>query len=305
MKIVRAAALALAACLAIVPTYYIAAGYRIGAPIYGAPAEDGVDVGENIEWENELPSAGENDGADSGEIGEGNGTTGGEEQSPVPPKEEENVKEEHERLYVECNGNGVNLRTGAGVGYAVAATAQKGEIYAVVRKTDGWYCVYRRGKQLYFSAKYAKEIRLQTSENEQIEKVLEEGYALLGTPYVFGAVRLHDGAGYFYKKFTTNAFDCSSLTQYVFYRGAKKYLGVTTRDQVKQGKPVKRSELSRGDCIYFTNASRYYNTGTERVGHVAIYLGDDYILHTSSDYARIEKMTAARKRYYIESRRFV
>ena len=105
--------------------------------------------------------------------------------------------------------------------------------------------------------------------------------------------------------FTVNAFDCSSLTQYVFYLGANKLLGTTTRLQVKEGKAVKKSELSRGDCIYFTNASRYYNTGTERVGHVAIYLGNDYILHTSSDYARIEKLTAARKKYYIEARRFV
>ena len=91
----------------------------------------------------------------------------------------------------------------------------------------------------------------------------------------------------------------------MFYLGANKLLGTTTRLQVKEGKAVKKSELSRGDCIYFTNASRYYNTGTERVGHVAIYLGNDYILHTSSDYARIEKLTAARKKYYIEARRFV
>ena len=146
---------------------------------------------------------------------------------------------------------------------------------------------------------------MEKSDNAAVERVLAEAYKLLGTPYVFGAVRLHDGAGNFQRGFTVNAFDCSSLTQYVFYLGANKLLGTTTRLQVKEGKAVKKSELSRGDCIYFTNASRYYNTGTERVGHVAIYLGNDYILHTSSDYARIEKLTAARKKYYIEARRFV
>ena len=57
--------------------------------------------------------------------------------------------------------------------------------------------------------------------------------------------------------------------------------------------------------IYFTNEERQYKTGVERVGHVAIYLGDNYILHTASDYARIEKMSQKRWSYYIEARRFV
>jgi peptidoglycan endopeptidase LytE len=102
-----------------------------------------------------------------------------------------------------------------------------------------------------------------------------------------------------------NKFDCSSLVQYAYYQGAGELLDVTTRTQVVQGKYVKKSELKRGDCIYFTNESRQYKTGIERVGHVAIYLGDDYILHTASDYARIEKMTAYRWNFYIEARRFL
>lgn len=194
---------------------------------------------------------------------------------------------------------------GAGSGYKAVASAEKDTSYAVAEKTGNWYCVYYRGKKVYLSATYAKEFTLEKSDNAAVERVLAEAYKLLGTSYVFGAVRLHDGAGNFQRGFTVNAFDCSSLTQYVFYLGANKLLGTTTRLQVKEGKAVKKSELSRGDCIYFTNASRYYNTGTERVGHVAIYLGNDYILHTSSDYARIEKLTAARKKYYIEARRFV
>ena len=74
--------------------------------------------------------------------------------------------------------------------------------------------------------------------------------------------------------------------------------------KVKQGKYVHPDDLQRGDCIFFTNEDRKYNTGIERVGHVALYLGNNYILHTASDYARIEKMTTARWNYYIEARRF-
>ena len=55
--------------------------------------------------------------------------------------------------------------------------------------------------------------------------------------------------------------------------------------------------------IFFTNAQRYNKTGVERIGHVALYLGDNYILHTASDYAVIEQISAQRWRYYIETRR--
>ena len=57
--------------------------------------------------------------------------------------------------------------------------------------------------------------------------------------------------------------------------------------------------------MFFTNASRKNNTGVERIGHVAMYLGDNYILHTASDYAKIEKISSARWGYYIQSQRML
>jgi cell wall-associated NlpC family hydrolase len=150
-----------------------------------------------------------------------------------------------------------------------------------------------------------EEFEVEKSENAELEEVIEEGYKQLGVPYVYGAVRLHDGKGNLLSGFTKSKFDCSSLVQYMFYQGAGVLLQTTTRTQVVQGKYVAKSELKRGDCIYFTNSSRQYNTGIERIGHVAVYLGDGYILHTSSDYARIEKMSSTRWGYYIEARRFL
>ena len=48
----------------------------------------------------------------------------------------------------------------------------------------------------------------------------------------------------------------------------------------------------------------YDKTGVERIGHVALYLGDNYILHTASDYAVIEQMSATRRNYFVTARRF-
>ena len=94
--------------------------------------------------------------------------------------------------------------------------------------------------------------------------------------------------------------------QYMFYMGADGHLlDVTTRTQVVQGKAVARGDLQRGDLMFFTNAQRYDKTGVERIGHVALYLGDNLILHTASDYAKIEKISATRWKYYVQSRRMI
>ena len=222
--------------------------------------------------------------------------------APTPPPVVEPVVETVS--YARCTGNSVNLRSGAGTSYAVLGSAEKDTMYAITGKTGNWYKTYYRGKTAYISASYVSVFEIEKTD-DKTEKVLSEGYKLIGVPYVYGAVRLHDGKGNLLKGFSTQKFDCSSLVQYVFYKGANKNLQVTTRTQVVQGKYVAKSKLQRGDCIYFTNAERQYKTGVERVGHVAIYLGNDYILHTASDYARIEKMTSQRWKYYIEARRFL
>ena len=222
---------------------------------------------------------------------------------PAPPSVETPVQEK--ARYIRITGNSVNLRSGAGTGYKVLTSSKEGTMYALIETTGNWYKIYYRNQVAYISTSYAAVLSLEKSDTSKVEKVISEGYKLLGTPYVYGAVRLHDGNGNMLSNFSVHKFDCSSLIQYIFYQGAGKLLNVTTRTQVKQGKFVKKSELQRGDCIFFTNEDRQYNTGIERVGHVALYLGDDYILHTASDYACIEKMSAKRWSYYIEARRFL
>ena len=93
--------------------------------------------------------------------------------------------------------------------------------------------------------------------------------------------------------------------QYMFYKGADELLQVNTRTQVYQGTTVAKSELRRGDLMFFTNATRKNYTGVERIGHVAMYLGNNYILHTASDYAKIEQISPTRWSYYIQTQRII
>ena len=207
--------------------------------------------------------------------------------------------------YITVSTDGVNIRSGAGTNYSVLGTAEKSTLYANLGEENGWVKTQYKNRTAYISTKYCKQVSLKASKSGEVEAVIAEGAKLLGTPYVYGATRLHDGNGRMYSGFTTSEFDCSSLMQYAFYKGAGKLLQVNTRTQIYQGTTVDKSNLQRGDLIFFTNASRKNNKGIERVGHVALYLGDNYILHTASDYAKIEQISSTRWGYYIQTQRII
>ena len=265
--------------------------------------------------ETELPSNGDtesgtDDNTGNGSTSDGNGDSNETPDDPTPtptptPEPEPAPPVVQTTKYIRCTADSVNVRSGAGTSYSILGSAEKGTSYALIEKSGNWYKTYYKNKVAYLYAEYAAVFTLEKSDDKNVENVINEGYKLIGVPYVYGAVRLHDGKGNLLKGFTKTKFDCSSLVQYVFYQGAGVLLNTTTRTQVKQGKYVARADLQRGDCIFFTNEDRQYNTGIERIGHVAIYLGDGYILHTASDYARIEKMSNSRWKFYIESRRFL
>lgn len=223
---------------------------------------------------------------------------------PEVPEQPQEPELPTKAQYVRVLTNDLNVRTGAGTDYNTLGQVEKGVLLTLKGKTGNWYETTFRGQTAYVSASenHTTLMELDLSQ-EKIEAVIAEGLRYMGVPYVYGATRYHDGRGNLLKGFTTSKFDCSSLMQYIFYMGAGVKLDVTTRTQIKQGQTVKKSDIQRGDLLFFTNASRYNNTGIERVGHVALYLGENYILHTASDYAKVEQISAQRWNYFLEARR--
>ena len=230
--------------------------------------------------------------------------------SPLVPKDESPEQQEEEVTatapamaeYIKIKTDNLNVRKGAGTGYAALGRVEKNILMQYIGKSGDWYETRYMGQKAFVHTSYAEIVSLEKG-NDKIERIIEEGLNVLGTPYVYGATRLHDGKGNLLKGFSDKKFDCSSLMQYMFYRGGNILLDVTTRTQIVQGKAV--TELKRGDLMFFTNASRKNNTGLERVGHVALYLGDNYILHTASDYAKIEQISSTRWGYYLSARRML
>lgn len=223
--------------------------------------------------------------------------------NPVVPEQPAEPQPATDKL-VRSNTNSLSVRSGPGTGYAVLGYLDKNDMAAYLGLSNGWYKVTYMRRTAYVSAAYATTVTFAASD-ARIEAVIAEGKKLLGIPYVLGAQRYHWGNGKLNANYTGDSYDCSSLMQYIFKIAADVNLGMTTRDQCVQGTFVEKSDLRRGDVLFFTNDSRYNKTGIERVGHVALYLGDNYILHTASDHAVIEPMSQKRHDYYLSASRFL
>jgi len=103
----------------------------------------------------------------------------------------------------------------------------------------------------------------------------------LGKRYVWGA------SG------TKNTYDCSSFTKFV-YKNHGIDIPRTSIRQSKFGKYVKRSELKKGDLIFF-------DTSKQRKGyvnHVGIYLGDNKFIHASS--AKKKVVVSSLSKFYAQ-----
>lgn len=94
--------------------------------------------------------------------------------------------------------------------------------------------------------------------DSKMDKVIDKA---IGTKYVSGGV-------------STNGFDCSGFTMYVFDK-----IGIDlphqSGSQYQMGTAVSRDEMRPGDLVFF-------NTSGKGVSHVGIYVGDGRFAHASS-----------------------
>ncbi|WP_308858199.1 C40 family peptidase [Paenibacillus sp. R14(2021)] len=122
---------------------------------------------------------------------------------------------------------------------------------------------------------------------ETSKKLIDYGEKYIGTPYLYGAV-----------PYMTNAFDCSSFTQYIF-DNFNISLPRTSIDQASEGKKIARGYLSMGDLVFF-------RTNGIGISHVAIYAGNNKILHSANKGVEISNMnTSYWKKSYVTARRVI
>ncbi|WP_372634134.1 C40 family peptidase [Cohnella sp.] len=94
------------------------------------------------------------------------------------------------------------------------------------------------------------------------DDVIATGEKFMGIRYVYGA-----------ESNRTDAFDCSSFTQYIFKQNGIS-IPRSSRQQAQAGVYVPKSQLQAGDLVFSdTNRDGVIN-------HVSLYIGDGKILHT-------------------------
>lgn len=190
----------------------------------------------------------------------------------------------------------VNLRTGPSTSNEIIKKLQAGQEVAVLKKVNSnWVQVWDGNGQVGYMSSSSKYLKLggtsttnpsepsTPSTNASVEKVISTGMKYLGTPYEYGSNRN-----------STKTFDCSDFVRQAYKEATGIIVGSDSRKQgewIKANSTVKKSisSLKRGDLMFFmsykgTSASSYsgVNKDKQRITHVAIYLGNNQILHTYS-----------------------
>ncbi len=115
--------------------------------------------------------------------------------------------------------------------------------------------------------------------------------------HVLGTAKRYVGTRYTWGGTSpSRGFDCSGFVQYVFARHRVE-LPRTSRQQVKIGRKVaaRVGELRRGDLLFFAQNG-------SRVDHVAIYAGNNRIIHSSSSGGgvRYDDLSSKRGRWFAQ-----
>lgn len=146
------------------------------------------------------------------------------------------------------------------------------ERYPVTEQLDGWVGIELDTSTAYVSTDYV-DVRYALPEavkfspldgNQSLRnKMVNYGLQFVGNRYVWGGNDPHTGA------------DCSGFVKYVYSHVAGITLPRTSREQARQGTPIKSSQMRPGDLIFYAN-------GGGTVNHVAMYIGNGQIVHAAS-----------------------
>jgi cell wall-associated NlpC family hydrolase len=120
------------------------------------------------------------------------------------------------------------------------------EEFYIVKPED-----YTVARQKQYGTNYLREALVKTARD------------FIGVPYLWGGASSETG------------FDCSGLTMTVYQLNGLN-LPRHSKQQYEAGSPVSRSQLQKGDLIFFALS------GTRKVSHVGIYIDDGKFIHAPS-----------------------
>jgi len=194
---------------------------------------------------------------------------------------------------------GVNFRSAPKVADNIIGFISKGTKVEVLEKTNNWWVKVRyNGRTGYVDADFISISggsgsggggSAPVNNGGKADQIIDFAKSLMGkVTYKYGV------------RDTKNlVFDCSSFTQYVFDRyGVSLKWG--TRYQKDAGRAVSKSNLQKGDLVFFGTSSK------STINHVGIYIGNGQFIHNkpSSNGVAIDNLNSGYwKDHYISARR--
>lgn len=147
----------------------------------------------------------------------------------------------------------------------------KGEIVLIKNfKDNNFTIIDEKGREFqvpkdYISLKGSKQATSRSGLSRRtlrLNAVVQDAHKALGKPYRSGGIG-------------PDNYDCSGLTYSLYLNSAGIELNRVSKDQAKNGTPVKKSELIPGDLVFFKASG-------PNIGHVGLYIGDGQMIHASS-----------------------
>lgn len=188
------------------------------------------------------------------------------------------------------NCSSLRLRKGASTNTKVVTTLSRGTMFKITGKQGNFYKIKTsKGTVGYLhksyvnagctSAQYKSYLNNKNHSNAKEDSdtstnisskrqaFINKIKAQVGKPYVYGA------AG-------PNAFDCSGLVYYCYNRTTGKYVNRSAASLAYNGTYVSKGNLQPGDLVFF-------NSGTSRIRHVGVYIGNGQFIHAPSPGKRV------------------
>lgn len=202
-----------------------------------------------------------------------------------------NTKENAELGYGKITGVGVNLRTGPGTSYSVAAVSGNGDKCYIIGINDGWYKVLFQDKTCYIRSDFVEltEVPYENPDSPNSPKYYRGGKAIgnassasavpvsVAGSQILAEAQKYLGCPYRAGGASPSGFDCSGFVYYIL-----KQLGLspyrTPSEQYQMGTSVEKSALRVGDLVFF---------GSGRITHSGIYAGNGQFIHAPNSRSTI------------------
>lgn len=204
---------------------------------------------------------------------------------------------ENKVYQVTCNK--LNMRKSPSTSSEKVGTLAKGAKVTLIKTEGEWFLIKdANGKEAYIHSDYVKIATSSSSTSSRgesidltvpppsdgklVDRLIEYAKRFLGVKYVYGGA-------------SPSGFDCSGFTSYVFKQFGYK-LNRVSSDQASNGVKVSKSELYKGDLVFFSSSR-----GSSRIGHVGIYIGGGNFIHASSGSKHSVIISSLNEPFYIDT----